>query len=282
MGATSSGAPVVLNEAYVRADKRIVVGFIEPHFMAGFSGGPKGVVPGVAGIESIFHVHGYDLIAHPQSTWGLLQGNPLAQTIADMVAACPPDFLVNVTLNNDKEITGFFLGDCQAAHQAGCAHVRERAMVPVPHAFPVVVTSNSGYPLDQNLYQSVKGMSAAARIIRKGGTVFMASECSDGIPANGNFGAVLQQYETVEAVDAYLRGLSSPVLDQWQVQLLVQILTRCKVALYSRLDPACVSRCKLSPVARFQEEIREHIESMGRGVPVAVLPEGPVTIPYIA
>ncbi len=281
VGVTASGAPVVLDKAYVNADKRIVVGFIEPHFMAGYSGGPKGVIPGVGGIETIFHLHGYDLIAHPQSTWGIQEGNPLYQAIVDMVELCPPDFLVNVTLNNEKQITGFFMGGLHAAHQAGCRHVRDHAMIPVPQEFPVVITSNSGYPLDQNLYQTVKGMSAAVRIIQPGGKMFVASECSDGIPAHGNFGAILRRHDTIESIDARLRALNAPLLDQWQVQLLVQILKRCEVALYSSLDPDTVNACKLTPLGNFQDGIREHLLALGRGAPVAVLPEGPITIPWL-
>jgi lactate racemase len=282
VGTALEGVPVTLDEAYVHADKRIVVGFIEPHFFAGFSGGPKGVVPGIAGIESILHVHRYELIKDPQSTWGRLADNPLHQAVTEMVALCPPDFLVNVTLNNEKNITGLFCGDYMGAHQAGCAHVRENAMVAVPNKFPVVVTSNSGFPLDQSLYQSVKGMSAAARIAEDGGTIFIASECSDGIPAHGNFGKELQRHKTLESVDTWLRGLASPALDQWQIQVLVQILQRQSVCIYSSLDPDTVRSCQLTHVEDLEASLREHIETLGTRVPVAVLPEGPVTIPYVA
>ncbi|MBI5093322.1 MAG: nickel-dependent lactate racemase [Candidatus Hydrogenedentes bacterium] len=280
IGRTETGVPITLNAEYVHADKRIVLGFIEPHFFAGFSGGPKGVIPGIAGLDTIFHIHGYDLIAHPQSTWGILTENPLQRAIADMVALCPPDFLVNVSLNSEKNITGVFAGHYIEAHRAGCAHVRETAMIPVPHKFPVVVTSNSGYPLDQNLYQTVKGMSAAARITEDDSAIFAASECSDGIPAHGNFGAVLQRHETVASVDSWLQQLASPVQDQWQIQTLVQILKRSKVYLHSQLAPECVRACKLAPISSLELGLREHIETIGRGAPVAVLPEGPVTIPY--
>jgi nickel-dependent lactate racemase len=278
----AAGVPVFLDEAYVRADKRIVLGFIEPHFFAGFSGGPKAVVPGLASIDTIFQVHCYDLIADARSTWGLLDENPVHRAIADMVALCPPDFLVNVTLNNAKAITGLFAGDYREAHRVGCAHVREHAMAAVPHAFPIVVTSNSGYPLDQNLYQSVKGMSAAARIVQDNGAILIASECSDGIPAHGNFGAVLARHANVESIEAWLRGLAAPVLDQWQIQLLVKILQHCRLSLYSALDPECVRACKLSPVASLEDALRAEIARIGKGAPVAVLPEGPVTIPYVA
>ena len=274
--------PVFLNKAYVRADKRIVVGFIEPHFFAGFSGGPKGIVPGVAGIETILQTHAYPLIADPRSTWGVLEGNPVHEVIARAAALCPPDFLINVAMNADKEISAIFAGHYLHAHRAGCGHVREKATVAVPHAFPVVVTSNSGYPLDQNLYQSVKGMSAAARILDPGGTTFMASECRDGLPDHGLFGMTLKRAASREAIDAELRSRVTTELDQWQVQVLHQVLRQGRVALYSTLDPETVKACGLIPVADLQRSLTQHLKTLGPGTPVAVMTEGPQTIPYIA
>jgi nickel-dependent lactate racemase len=282
MGTASSGAPVLLDKVYVEADKRIVVGFIEPHLFAGFSGGPKGVVPAVASIETIYYLHNYDIISHPNSTWGLMEDNPVQDSIREMVAMCPPEFLLNVTLNNDKGITGFFTGDYREAHAAGCAHVRENAMAPVPKEFPLVITSNSGYPLDQNVYQSVKGMSAAARIVEEGGSVVMASECRDGVPTTAPFYKVLEASPDVAGLDTWLRNLTAPVLDQWQVQTFHKVLGRCKVAFHSGLEPGLIETCKMDPVENFQEHVREAIESIGRGAPVAVLAEGPITIPYVA
>ncbi len=154
-------------------------------------------------------------------------------------------------------------------------------MAPVPREFPMVVTSNSGFPLDQNLYQTVKGMSAAARIVEPGGRIVMASECADGIPTHGNFGAVLRENATIEAIEAWLRGLATPVLDQWEVQLLVQILKRASVALYSSLNRGVVESCKLEPISDFHEDIRDYIQRLGKRPPIAVLPEGPLTIPFV-
>ena len=281
VGTTASGADVLLNNAYVEADKRIAVGFIEPHFFAGFSGGPKAIAPGVTSIDTLFHLHSYALLADPNSTWGKLDGNPLHETVAEMVKLCPPDFLVNVTLNLDKHITAFFVGDYIEAHRAGCARVRDHAMAPVPHEFPIVITSNSGYPLDQNIYQSVKGMSAASRIVERGGTIFLASACNDGVPAHGNFGAMLREHDTAGAVAAHLRSLSAPVLDQWEVQVLLQILDKCEVRLYSQIDAETVRACKLIPVDNLQDAVNAQIKAIGTGAPVAVLPEGPLTIPYV-
>lgn len=281
VGVAPSGTPIAFNKRYVEADKRIVVGFIEPHFVAGFSGGAKGIAPGIASIDTIFHLYTYELIGHPKSTWGNIDDNPLRDALCDATSLCPPDFMVNVTLNPEKQITGFWCGDYRNAHRTGCRHVRQNAMVPVPHRFPVVVTSNSGYPLDQSIYQSVKGMSAAALIVEDGGTVFMASECSDGVPAHGNFGAVLSEHSNIESIDAWLRNLEEPLLDQWEIQLLIGVLRRCTVRFHSSLDRDVVASCELAPCESIRNDLYEHLERLGERVPVTVLPQGPLTIPYV-
>jgi len=228
VGKTDSGTEVFLDRVYLEADKRIVVGFIEPHFFAGFSGGPKGVAPGVAGIETIFRLHRTELIGHPNSSWGILEENPLHREVREAVALCPPDFIVNVTLNSEKEITQFYVGDYTEAHREGCAAVKVSSMVPVPEPFPVVVTSNSGFPLDQNLYQAVKGISAANRITEPGGSILVASECSDGVPDHGNFADLMRTGETPWEVLQSVYD-KEPILDQWQAQTLAVILEQAEV-----------------------------------------------------
>jgi nickel-dependent lactate racemase len=282
LGTTDSGTPVHLNRAYVEADLRIVLGFIEPHFFAGFSGGAKGVAPGVAGIETIRRLHAHDVIGDVHATWGELDRNPLQRLLGEVVAACPPHFLVNVTLNQEKAITRVFAGDYVAAHRTGCEHVRAQAMQAVPQAFPVVVTSNSGYPLDQNLYQTVKGMSAAARIVAEGGTVVTASECRDGIPEHGRFGRMLAELSGPEDAEAWVRRQPETQLDQWQVQVFAGITGRCRVALYSQLPEQVARSCWVEPLPEWEAGVRAVIEAAGRGAPAAVLPEGPLTIPYVA
>ena len=277
----SSQFPVLLNREYVNADVRIVLGFIEPHFFAGFSGGPKAVVPGVAGIETILGVHSTGLIADPRSTWGVLEGNPVHESISGAVSLCPPQFLINVSLNAEKKISGVFAGHYVHAHAAGCTHVRSVATVPVPRLFPVVVTSNSGYPLDQNLYQSVKGMSAAAEILTPGGTIFVASECRDGLPDHGLFGKTIRECGSVECIEAELRGQTATKLDQWQVQVLLRVMRRGRIMLKSTLSEDTVRSCGLTPVKDIEESLNAHLRTLGTGTHVAVLPEGPQTIPYV-
>src|SRR5262245_36035186 len=174
-GRTTDGRPVLLNKAYVEADRRIVVGFIEPHFMAGFSGGYKGIFPALADMDSITHYHRAAVIRDARSTWGVLEGNPTQRQIRDNGALVPLHFCINVTLNRDRAITGFYCGDAILAHARGCAAAKATAMVACERAFPIVVTTNGGYPLDQNLYQTVKGMSAAAQIVRDGGYILTAA-----------------------------------------------------------------------------------------------------------
>jgi nickel-dependent lactate racemase len=198
-----------------------------------------------------------------------------------MVAFCPPEFLVNVTLNADKATTKFFAGHYFQAHRMGCEHVRQHAMTAVPQRFPIVVTSNNGYPLDQNVYQAVKGMSAAARIVGQNGTVIIVSECRDGVPDHGNFGEMLRAAASIDDADARLQALPDPVLDQWEVQALLGVRRKCDVALYSSLEPGTVRDCLLTPVGDPQTEVEDRVRSLGGRPPVAVLPEGPVTIPYV-
>jgi len=282
LGNTAAGAPLILNRAYAEADKTISLSFIEPHFLAGFSGGPKAVVPGVAAIDTIFSIHSLELVGHPNSAYGLLDGNPLQQAIVDLVALSPPDFTINVTLNHAKQLTGIFAGHYLEAHRAGCHKVRENTMTPVPEAFPWVITTNSGFPLDQNLYQSIKGMAAAALICEKGGEITIASECSDGLPAHGNFGSFLRQHASLEEAEKALWAMPQPMLDQWQVQNLAKYCRDYRISIYSALSADEVSSSKLTPVQDFDAYLREKLAVLGKGARVAVLPEGPLTIPYIA
>ena len=281
-GTGEDGHPVFLNRDYVEADRRIVMGFVEPHFMAGFSGGYKGIFPGVADIASIMRYHDARMIGDPGTTWGRLEGNPTQRRIRHDGALIPVDFCLNVTLNRRREITGFFCGEPIAAHQAGCAFSRHTAMVPCESRVPVVVTTNSGYPLDQNLYQTVKGMSAAAQIVSANGYILAAARCNDGFPEHGNFKRLLFDHDSPQTL---LRTIMAPgfsLFDQWEAQLLAGVLLTARVGLYSELPADEVRRAHLEPVEDVEEAIAAELQRIGRDQPVVVLPEGPMTIPYLA
>ena len=182
VGTAPDGRPVLMNREYAEADRRIVLGFIEPHFMAGFSGGYKGIYPAVADIASILRYHDAKTIGHPRSTWGILEGNPTQDIVRHNGALVPLDFCLNVTLNRDRRITRFFCGHPIEAHERGCRFSKETAMVACERPFPIVVTTNSGFPLDQNLYQTVKGMSAASQIVAQDGYIAIASALRRRVP----------------------------------------------------------------------------------------------------
>jgi nickel-dependent lactate racemase len=286
VGRLSDGTAVELHRAYVDADFRIVLGFIEPHFFAGFSGGPKSVVPGVASQRVIQHVHRAELVGHPQATWGVLDGNPLWETLYEGASLCPPDFIINVALNKEKKVTAVFAGSLDAAHRAGVSYVKKSAMRAVPKPFDVVVTTNSGYPLDQNLYQTVKGMSAAAQIVRPGGAIIMAAECADGIPDHGAFGEIVKEAGSAERILELVHSAGHCRADQWQAQVLAQVLQKARVYLYSGgISETQARRMLLEPVSDPEETIRTVAAAQealtGRPAEICVLPQGPQTIPYV-
>jgi nickel-dependent lactate racemase len=280
VGETQFGHPVWLNRTYVEADVRIVTGFIEPHFFAGFSGGPKAVLPGVAGAETIWANHSAAMIGHPQATWGVTAGNPIYEEMAEAAALAEPAFCLNVALNAEKAITDVWAGDWRQVHAAGCRVVGQRAMVPVADPFDVVITTNSGYPLDLNLYQAVKGMSAAARIVRAGGAIVVAAECWDGIPDHGNYKELLW---TAGSPQALLEMIQQPGFfrqDQWEAQIQALIQRQADVYLHSAgLSDEDIRRAWLAPCRDIAATVRELRET--RGPRVCVLPEGPQTVPYV-
>jgi len=280
-GRSRDGGTVYLNREYVEADRRIALGFIEPHFMAGFSGGYKGVFPAVADIASIMRYHDARTIGDPRSTWGLLEGNPTQAIIRHNGSLLPLDFCVNVTLNRRRAITRFFCGHPNAAHEAGCAFSRETAMVACRRPFPVVVTTNSGFPLDQNLYQTVKGMSAAAQIVEEGGYIAAASRCDDGFPEHGNFKKLLFDHASPREVLDAIEAPGFSLYDQWEAQLLALIRLKARVGLRSDLRPEDVRRAHLEPIGDVGAAVARELAGIGEGAPVAVLPEGPQTIPYV-
>jgi lactate racemase len=281
VGTGIDGQPVFMNREYLEADRRIVVGFVEPHFMAGFSGGYKGVFPAVADIASIMRYHDAQTIGHPGSTWGRLAGNPTQVRIRHDGSLAPVDFCINVTLNRRREITGFYCGEVIAAHEAGCAFSKRTAMVACERPVQIVVTTNSGYPLDQNLYQAVKGMSAAAQIVSPGGYIATAARCNDGFPEHGNFKRLLFDHGSPRALLDTIMAPGFSMYDQWEAQLLAGVLLKARVGLYSELPAEQVRRAHLEPISDLEDTLSSELQRAGPDATVAVLPEGPMTIPYV-
>lgn len=282
LGQTSFGYPVRINRHFMEADVRILTGFIEPHFFAGFSGGPKGVLPALAGAESVLTNHGRDMIAHPQATWGITRGNPIWEEMREVALRTRPTFLLNVTLNNRREITGVFAGDMLAAHAAGCAFVHENAMARVDQPYDIVVTTNSGYPLDQNLYQAVKGMSAASQIVREGGDIIIATACADGLPNHGLYAALLAEAGSPQGVLDMLARPGFSAQDQWQVQIQALIQLRAEVHVYSDgLTDEQIRGALFTPCHNIERTLAQLQAKHGSKARICAIPDGPQTIAYI-
>jgi nickel-dependent lactate racemase len=283
MGRFGADVPVWLNSEWVQADVRITTGFVEPHFFAGFSGGPKLVAPGLAGLETTLTLHDAARIGHPDARWGVTHGNPVHDDIRAIAAATGTDFALDVVLDGEKRIARAFGGELFAMHEAACASARQTAMRAVPRAFDVVLTTNSGFPLDQNLYQAVKGMSAAAQVVRPGGAIVCAAECRDGFPEHGSYREELTAAASPAALLDAIAARTQTVPDQWQIQIQAAIQARSRVIVHtSYLSDAELAEAHLEQTADVEATVRRLLDDAGADARVCVLPFGPLTVPYLA
>lgn len=305
VGTTRGGRSVRVDARIVDASVRILTGFIEPHFFAGFSGGPKMVVPGLASLDTVMQMHDARLIGEANARWGITRksshstrgvniggddlrsGNPLWEELRDAAelalrARPAVNFNYNVTLNRDLDITGIFCGDLDASHDAGCAFAREVAMQCVGEPFDIVVTTNSGYPLDLNLYQTVKGMSAAAQVVKQNGDIVVASECREGFPAHGKYRALLSKGSTPDEWLAIVHAPNFSEHDQWQIQVQAQIQKKARVHLFADgLSDQEIRAAQILPIHDVEKTVHQLLRENAHAK-VCVLPEGPQTIPYLA
>jgi lactate racemase len=283
MGTFGADVPVWLNAAWAAADVRITTGFVEPHFFAGFSGGPKMVAPGLAGLDTVLVLHDAARIGHPSATWGITEGNPVHDDVRAIAAGTGVTFALDVVLNKDKQIVAAFGGDILTMHARATELAKRLAMRELAAPCDIVVTTGSGFPLDQNLYQSVKGMSAASRVVRDGGMIICAAECRDGYPDHGSYREVLRSAASPGALLAEITGRAVTIPDQWQVQIQAQIQVRSTVVMHtSYLSDADLADAHLQQTADISETIAAQLRQVGPAARVCVLPEGPQTIPYVA
>jgi len=282
IGTSSRGHEIWINREFLECDVKVLTGFIEPHFFAGFSGGGKAVIPGMAGLNTVLGNHDAQMIDDRNAVYGVTEGNPIWEEIMEIAALVGKSFLVNITLNREQEITGVFAGDLREAYGKGCAFVKEGAMVPVDRPFDIVITSNAGHPLDLNLYQAVKGMSAAGLVVREGGSIIVAADCWDGIPEHGLFGQMLMAAGSPEELLRTIRKPGFQKQDQWQVQILLKLLKRSDIYIRSgNLTDKQLRAVLLKPAHRIETTVDDLLKKYGRDARICVLPEGPQTIPYV-
>ena len=272
------GVAVAIDRHYVDADIRILTGFVEPHFFAGFSGGPKGACPGMASLDTILEAHSPRRIADARATWLVTRGNPVHDFVRTAVDMVPPTLSLDVAINNPRHLTAAFAGPLPHGHDSACRFVEDTAVQRVDERFDVVVSTNAGYPLDRNLYQAVKGMAAAERVVRGGGTIVMAAACTDGIPSGSPFARVLDEAAAPGDFDAVE---APPGQDRWQAQVLARVLRHADVWLHTDgLSDDDVRASFLRPVRDVGDAVTEALASAapaGRAK-VCVLPFGPLTV----
>lgn len=283
IGELGAGVPVWLNREWVDADIRITTGLVEPHFFAGFSGGPKMVAPGLAGLETVLTLHDAARIGHPNARWGITEGNPIHDDVRAIAAVTGPDFTLDAVVDDRQRLVRAFGGELRAAHRAACVAAKATAMRSVLAPFDVVVTSNSGFPLDQNLYQAVKGMSAAAQVAKPGGTIVCAAECRDGFPDHGSYREELTASASPQALLDEIASRQQTVPDQWQIQIQARIQVAARVVMHtSCLSDDELASAHLEQTDDIERTVAEALSAAGPDARVCVLPEGPQTIPYVS
>jgi len=285
VGRTAGGFDVLIDRRYVEADVKILTGLIEPHFMAGYSGGRKALCPGLASIKTIHLIHSPKILEDESSENCVIPGNPLHVELQQACEMAGVDFIVNVVINEDRELCGVFSGHYDRAHMEGVRFARQYDEIKAEEPVEIVVTSSAGYPLDKTYYQTVKGMVGALKIVKTGGTVIIASECSEGI-GNETFADCLRKLDEIGDTEKYIEYISrfaNFVPDQWQVEMLVKALRKAEIMLVTdNLSEQDLSITGATPMKTLDEAVQRALEIHGSAAKIAVIPEGPYVIPTLS
>ncbi|MBM4020078.1 MAG: nickel-dependent lactate racemase [Planctomycetes bacterium] len=282
LGRTPSGTPVVLARDWVEADLRIATGVIEPHLMAGFSGGRKAVCPGIAGDETVRAWHSPRFLEHPRALPGFLEGNPSHEEALAVADFAPPHFLVNVTVDRRESLTGVFAGQMRAAHEAGVEFLRQHVARPVREPCDILVTTNGGWPLDGTYYQCQKGLLTGLPILKAGGTFLFAAACEEGL-GQQEFTGLIMKYKSL---DEFMAAITAPgaavVKDQWGLENLAKAARHAEIMFWSdRLPQSLQERLFVRPVPILQKGLAQAIARHGPQARVTVMPWGPYVLPYL-
>ena len=275
IGTLPSGGALRINRLAAEADLLIAEGFIEPHFFAGFSGGRKSVLPGVCSRETVMANHCSEFIASPYARTGVLEGNPIHKDMLYAARAAKLAYIVNVVIDEKKEAIFAVAGDVEAAHSAGCEFLSGLCRVKPIYA-DIAISTNGGYPLDQNVYQSFKGMTAAEATVREGGVIIMLSSCTDGHGGEDLYRELASEPSDEKAAAKILaRGRNETVPDQWQAQILLRILSRARVIFVSEAPDGMIRDMHMIPAHSIGEALAMAKEMLGNGTPtITAIPDG--------
>lgn len=282
LGTTPKGVPVWLDRRYVEADLKIATGLIEPHLMAGYSGGRKLICPGIAHLATVKVWHGPDFLEHPKADCGFLEGNPVHEENTRIARMAGCDFIVNVTMDRERRPTCVVAGDMEEAFLEGVRFIEQVVKSPISEPVDVVVTSSAGYPLDTTFYQAVKGLTGALPIVKDGGTIILAASLSEGI-GSPEFQQLFEENDDLERFVQRIMGKDYFVLDQWQLEELAKVRRKARVKLVSDgLAPETLKRLFVEPADSVERAVAESLAEYGPGAKVAVIPKGPYVLPLVA
>ena len=278
LGKTQNGTPVYIDNTYLESDLKVITGLIEPHLMAGYSGGRKAICPGIASVETMRVMHGPELMEHPKSAVGILEDNPFHMEATEIALMAGVDFNLNVAIDKERRITGVFAGDMVESHRIGAEFVEKQAKVTLPAPADAVVVSSAGYPLDSTFYQAVKGLLTAVEIVKQGGSILLVAACSEGIGSKPFTDLIFK----TDDLTAFVQGLYNPanfVIDQWQLEELAKVARKADIYFYTDGIPYH-QRAKLFvyPLKHAQEGIEEILNRYGETAEIAVIPEGPYVL----
>ena len=281
LGRTQKGTPVHIDKTYLAADLKVTTGLIEPHLMAGYSGGRKAICPGLASVETMKVMHGPELMEHPKSAVGILEGNPFHREATEIALMAEVHFNLNVAIDKQRQITGVFAGALVESHRVGAQFVEKQAKVTLPAPVDAAVVSSAGYPLDTTFYQAIKGLLTAVEIVKQGGSILLVAACSEGIGSKP-FTDLL--FKTGD-LGAFVQGLYNPanfVIDQWQLEELAKVARKADIYFYTDGIPyPQLAKLFVHPLKSPQEGIAQFFARYGDDVQIAAIPEGPYVLAQI-
>lgn len=282
LGESPRGVPIWIDSRYVQADIKITVGLIEPHLMAGYSGGRKLICPGIAALETVKVWHSPRFLEHPLADCGILDGNPVHEENTWIGRHTGCDFIVNVVLDDHRRPLKFVAGDMEQAFLEGVAFVRNVVADSVPKAVDIVVTSGAGYPLDTTFYQSIKGMTGALPIVKDGGTIIIAASLQEGI-GSPQFESLFRENDSLESFVTRIQGQDYFVMDQWQLEELAKVRRRAKVKVVSNgLSPSVLNELFVESAPCVETAVADSLAEYGPEATIAVIPKGPYVLAHVA
>ncbi len=281
LGDSPRGVPVWIDSRYVNADLKITTGLIEPHLMAGFSGGRKLICPGLAALETVKVWHGPDFLEHPKADCGILDGNPVHEENTWIGRHTGCDFIINAVIDSERRALALVAGDMEKAFLEGVRFVRKIVVDTVPEPVDIVVTSSAGYPLDTTFYQAVKGLTGALPIVKEGGTIILAASLSEGI-GSPEFQRLFEENPSLDVFIERILGKKYFVMDQWQLEELAKVCRKARVKIVSDGLPAeTIDKLFVKSAPSVEVAVAESLAEYGSQAKIAVIPKGPYVLAQV-